>query len=266
MKQLSRKPFVLMLKDDSGEVEPIPMDLGMVNSDNALIVLDEYNDTCWVWIGRNVNMPTRMHALRIARSIQKSGHQIGVTTIGLATSKFVEMMEKDATDSQVADSIAAFKAALEGKWSFDDRVLAYRREHEAKAMAGAPPPKPPAESAPKAEPAIVAETVVDRPPPPPKPPATSQTGFSPAKPTMEITEGDKKAAHLLLATVKNSELAYIERVEKEGTTGFKIEVPGIMVIEAKPKGNYLEISPGTFGDSDAAKKIKADYEAMIKRM
>ncbi|RLI54063.1 MAG: hypothetical protein DRO87_10690, partial [Candidatus Thorarchaeota archaeon] len=90
MKQLSRKPFVLMLKDDSGELEAVPLDPGLINSDNALIVLDEYNDTCWVWVGRKVNMPTRMHAIRMARSLQKSGHQVGVTTIGLATSKFVE--------------------------------------------------------------------------------------------------------------------------------------------------------------------------------
>ena len=95
MKQLSRKAFMLMLRDDSGDVSPIQLDVGQVNSDNAIIVLDEYNDTCWVWIGRNVSMPTRMHALRMGRGIQKSGFKIGVTTIGLATSKIVEMMEKD---------------------------------------------------------------------------------------------------------------------------------------------------------------------------
>lgn len=258
MKQLSRKPFVLMLKDDSGEVEPIPMDPEMVNSENALIVLDEYNDTCWVWIGRNVKMPTRMHAVRIARGIQKSGHQIGVTTIGLAASNFVEMMEKDYTDSQVAENIAAFKAALDGKWSFDDKVLAYRREREAEAIAGAPPPRPSVTPAPREEPTIVAGATLE----PPKPLVAPK----PPQPMVEITDGDKKAAHLLLATVKNSELAYIERVERDGATGFKIEVPGVMVIEARTKGNYLEISPGSFGDSDAAKKIKADYEAMVKRI
>jgi hypothetical protein len=262
MKQLSRKPFVLMLKDDAGDVQPVPMDPSLINPENALIVLDEYNDTCWVWIGRSVNMPTRMHAIRIARGIQKSGHQIGVTTIGLSTTNFVEMMEKDSSDNQVAESIDAFKAALDGKWSFDDKVLAYRREHEAKAIAGAPiagapAPKQPESPVRESEPILVAETVSE----------TPRTFSKPdvVEPTTMLTDGDMKAAHLLLAIVKNSELAYIERVERDGTTGFKIEVPGVMVIEAKPKGNYLEISPG-FGDSEGAKKIKADYEAMIKRM
>ncbi|MHA1814303.1 MAG: hypothetical protein ACTSYX_12815, partial [Candidatus Thorarchaeota archaeon] len=85
MKTLSRKPFLLMLRDDSGELTEVKLDRALVTSDNALIVLDEYNDTCWVWIGKNVNMPTRMHTLRMARSIQKSGHKVGVTTIGMAT-------------------------------------------------------------------------------------------------------------------------------------------------------------------------------------
>ncbi len=258
MKQLSRKPFVLMLKDDSGEVQPIPMDPNHVSAENALIVLDEYSDTCWVWIGRNVNMPTRMHAIRIARGIQKSGYQIGVTTIGLATENFVEMMQKDETDSQVAENIDAFKGALDGKWSFDDKVLAYRKEHEAKAIAGAPAPKQVPKPTPTSEPTLVAKTVHE----PPKPPATPE----PVMKTTAITDGERKAANLLLATVKNSDLAYIERVEREGIAGFKIEVPGVMVIEAHPKGNYLEISPGGFGDSETAKKIKADYEALVKKL
>ena len=84
-----------MLRDDSGELTEVKLDPALVTSDNALIVLDEYNDTCWVWIGKNVNMPTRMHTLRMARSIQKSGHKVGVTTIGMATSRLVEMMEHE---------------------------------------------------------------------------------------------------------------------------------------------------------------------------
>ena len=98
MKTLSRKQFMVMLKDDSGEVNAVKLDSNLVNSDNAIIVLDEYNDTCWVWVGRNVSMPTRMHALRIARGLQKSGFQVGTTTIGMASKRFVEMMEKDDSD------------------------------------------------------------------------------------------------------------------------------------------------------------------------
>ncbi len=131
MKALARTPYLLMLKDDSGEVNAIQLDVSLVDSDNALIVMDEINDTCWVWIGRNVSMPTRMHALRIARGLQKSGYKVGVTTIGLASARFVEMMEKDDTDPDVASAIAEFKSTIKGTWSFDDTVLAYKGDAKA---------------------------------------------------------------------------------------------------------------------------------------
>ncbi len=263
MKQLSRKAFMLMLRDDSGEVSSLPLDVGHINSDNAIIVLDEYNDTCWVWIGRSVNMPTRMHALRMARGIQKSGFKIGVTTIGLAASKIIEMMEKDDTDPDIASSIAAFKSILDAKWSFDDKVLAFKKESGAVAspdpIAGAPTKKTLPKPVP--EPTIHAETVYEEPAreaaPPPTPPST---------PAPLITMADKKAAYLMLAISNNSDIFYTEKFEKGGNTGLKIEVPGVMVIEAVMKGNQLSIAPGDFGGSHEALKIKADFTAMLKKI
>lgn len=259
MKQLSRKAFMLMLRDDSGDVSPIQLDVGQVNSDNAIIVLDEYNDTCWVWIGRNVSMPTRMHALRMGRGIQKSGFKIGVTTIGLATEKIVEMMEKDDTDSEVASAIMAFKDVLNAKWSFDDKVLAFKREtgQTEEPIAGAPTKK----YVPEPESAIVAETIREEPvrPVTPKPsPAPMVT------PSMTLAE--KKAAYLLISIMKHSEIVYTEKITKGGDEGFKIEVPGVLVIEAMTKGNDLTIAPGDFGGSDAALKIKSEFVELVKTL
>lgn len=282
MKTLSRKPFMLMLKDDSGEITAIKLDPAMVNSDNAIIVLDEYNDTCWAWVGRNVSMPTRMHTLRIARGLQKSGHQVGITTIGMAASRFVEMMEKDEGDQDVANNIAEFRAALEGRWSFDDGVLAYKGETkpaepiagapttkklpevEPEPIAGAPKPKPqydePIAGAPKPKPKtapeVVAETVEEKStrPPPPPPPAPS------------ASLAEKKMAYLMLSVTRNSELVYTERFERGGKSGLKIESPGIMVIEALLDGNDLTITPGDFGGSDIGKKIKSEYEGLASKL
>lgn len=256
MKQLSRKAFMLMLKDDSGEVSPIPLDVGHINSDNAIIVLDEYNDTCWVWIGRSVNMPTRMHALRIARGINKSGFKIGVTTIGLATSKFIEMMEKDDTDPDIASSISAFKSILDARWSFDDKVLAFKKEAGTVSSPGPIAGAPIKKTIPEPKPTIRAETV-SAPVPSPTPPST---------PSLSITMVDKKAAYLMLAISNNSDIFYTEKFEKGGNAGLKIEVPGVMVIEAVKKGNQLSIAPGDFGGSHEALKIKADFQAMLKKI
>ena len=304
MKTLSRKPFMVMLKDDSGEVNAVKLDPVLVNSDNAIIVLDEVNDACWAWVGRNVSMPTRMHALRIARGLQKSGYQVGITTIGMASKRFVEMMEKDDSDQDVANSIAEFRGALEGRWAFDDGVLAYKGEAKVaepiagapkgkkildpEPIAGAPKPKPkydePIAGAPKAKPVydepiagapktkpVYDEPIAGAPEPKQVPEIVAETvreeittPTPPPAPSASLAE--KKMAYLMLSVTRNSELVYTERFEKRGKTGLKIESPGVMVIEAIVDGNDLTISPGDFGGSDIARKIKAEYEGLASKL
>ncbi len=297
MKNLSRKPFMLMLKDESGEVSAIKLDSTLVNSDNALIVLDEYNDTCWTWIGSRVNMPTRMHAIRIARGLQKSGYKVGITTIGLAASRFVEMNEKDESDQDVANNIAEFRAVLEGRWSFDDGVLAYKGETKAaEPIAGAPKkkilpepepvistPKPkyeePIAGAPKKKILPEPEPVISTPKPKyeepiagapkPAPVLVAETvkdepSVAPQAPSASLAE--KKIAYLMLSVTRNSELVYTERFQRSGKQGLKIESPGVMVIEAVIDGNDLTITPGDFGGSDIGLKIKSEYEGLASKL
>jgi hypothetical protein len=267
-KKMSRQPYMLMLKDDSGEVNTIQLDASLVNSDNALIVLDEYNDTCWIWIGRSVNMPTRMHALRMARGFQKSGHKVGGTTIGLASSRFVEMMEKDDTDPDVAKNIAEFRAVLEGRWSFDDAVLAYKGEVKvAEPIAGAPKEKLPKQDPepPKLKP--TPEPIAGAPKPKPTPELVAETIVeSPAPTAVSASLAEKKMAYLMLSITRNSDLVYTERFEKAGKKGLKIESPGVMVIEALFDGDFLNITPKDFGGSETGAKIKSEFEGLVKRL
>ncbi|TXT54326.1 MAG: hypothetical protein BAJATHORv1_70026 [Candidatus Thorarchaeota archaeon] len=268
IKTLSRRPFALMLEDDSGEIVPVKLDPAMVTSDRALIVLDEFNDTCWVWIGRNVNMPTRMHALRMGKGIQKSGHTIGVTTIGMATTHLVEMMEKDAGDPEVAGNIERFKTAIDQKWTYEDEVLATLSD-------GSGPTAPPPESSSASYEATPA--ISESPPPSPepepvstRPPKPPRKEPEPLRETVTTPTGsvgvEQKAAYLLYATVSNAELVYTERINRDGKTGFKIEAPGIFVVEAILDGDDLSIKPSNFGDNEEARKIKAEYESMIKKL
>ncbi|MFW9796804.1 MAG: hypothetical protein ACFFE2_07185 [Candidatus Thorarchaeota archaeon] len=276
MKTLSRKPFMLMLRDDSGEITTVKLDPTLVNSDNALIVLDEYNDTCWAWVGRNVPMPTRMHALRIARGLQKSGYQVGITTIGLAASRFVEMMEKDDSDQEVANNIAEFRGAIDGRWAFDDGVLAFRGEaKKAEPIAGAPTkkilpevePEPAVKlQKPEAEPEPIAGAPKLKPKPEPEPTLVAETIAESPPPAPSASLAEKKMAYLMLSVTRNSDLVYTERFERGGKSGLKIESPGIMVIEAVLDGNDLTITPGDFGGSDIGKKIKSEYEGMASKL
>ena len=237
-----------MLLDDSGEVAPVKLDPNLVTSDNAVIVLDEYSDTCWVFVGRNVSMPTRMHALRLSKSMQKSGYKIGITTIGLASSNMVEMLEKDDSDPDVAAAIGRFKEAISRKWKFEDKFLALDASLASKTMeepiAGAPIPK----TLEDATPTLTATTVAEK--APPKPVASSP-----------LSDVERRTASLLYAAVKNSDLVYTERFVRDGKMGVKIEAPGVMVIEAVQEGKTLKIDPPEFGDSESAAKIRADYEA-----
>jgi hypothetical protein len=199
----------------------------------------------------------------MARGIQKSGFKIGVTTIGLASSKLVEMMEKDDTDPDIASAIVSFKGVLDDKWSFDDKVLAFKGDAGSgtsmEPIAGAPTKSAIKDVEPELE--IKAETVHEVPVkevvPPPTPPTT---------PKKQVTLADKKVAYLMLAVSNNADIFYTEKFERGAETGLKIEVPGVMVLEALVKGNQLSISPGDFGGSEDALRIKADFTEMVKNL
>ena len=244
-----------MLLDDAGELSPVRLDPALVNSDNAVIVLDEYHDTCWVFIGRNVNMPTRMHALRMGKAVQKSGHKIGVTTIGMSTTNLVEMLEKDDSDPEVAQAIERFRSILEGNWSFDDQVLAYRDDLPREPIAGAPA-TPKAEAAPK-EPVSA--------PPERLPIQTTDTTIEPEPSALSMLT-ERKTAILLLSVIKHTELTYSERFERDGKTGVKIESPGVLALEILMEKDNISINPPDFGDSEVAKKVKAEYETLIDKL
>ncbi|MCF2136644.1 MAG: hypothetical protein K9W43_05310 [Candidatus Thorarchaeota archaeon] len=256
-----------MLQDDAGVLSEVRLDSSLVNSDTAVILLDEYNDTCWVWVGKNVNMPTRMHTLRMARAVQKSGHQVGVTTIGRSTSKFVEMMEKDAGDPEVAANINTFKEILSKPWKFEDEVLAYDEALAAQYEAAPVKIRDTAvSSAPSPPPAKTKSAPATRPPPPPPPPKTAPAAKARTAPAPSGGLAEHKIAYLLYAVVKNSDLVYTERFTRGGKLGIKIESPGTMVIEALLDGDELRINPPEFGDNADAKKIKTDYESWTAKL
>ena len=258
---------MLMLLDDSGEIKAVKLDPNLVTSDNAVIVLDEYHDTCWVWVGRNVAMPTRMHALRMSKSVQKSGHKVGTTTIGMALSNIVEINEKSDTDPDVAASIFKFRDALKSKWSYEDQILAF---DESRAATGGSPLTRRAETpttltAETVTPSMKTQSTKTAPPPPPRP--TAAPSVSRAQPASEKIDrnAEQKLAFLLLSTVKHADLVYTERFTRDGRQGVKIEAPGVVVFEAIIDGSTLRINPPNFGGSEAASRIKSEYEAWTSK-
>lgn len=279
VKTLSRTPFVLMLKDESGEITPVKLNPVHVNSDNALIVLDEYSDICWVWIGRDVSMPTRMHTLRMGRSIKRSGYKIGATTIGLAVSDFIEMREKNDNNPEVAANIEDFKNAISGSWSYEDKFLAYKEDYQVGSSDDAAIQKPAVPEPPSAmEPEEVPiPSEPEKKPLPPEP--TTPSPVASPSPTVEpppeeedfereeeqVTKlsGEQKAAYLLYSVVKHSELVYAERMDNRDKNGLKVESPGELVLTIWIEDDEIQIEPSDFGDSDISKDVKEEYENWV---
>lgn len=254
---------MLMLQDDAGELSPVKLNPHLVTSDNALIVLDELNDVCWLWIGRNVSMPTRMHALRMSKSLQRSGYKIGITTIGMASSRIAEMNEKNDSDRNVAEDIAAFKAALQGKFGFEDKYLAFpgKTKESFEPIPGSPEAARAQPSRPEPKPVVKLKPAAAEPEPVAEPVPI-------AKPTAKFpgSLADRKTAFLLFSTVKNTDLVYTERFERNGKAGIKIEAPGTMVIEVIMDGDDITVIPANFGDTDEAARIKLEYESWVKEI
>lgn len=257
---------MLMLLDNSGEIKAVKFDPNLVTSDDAVIVLDEYNDTCWVWIGRNVAMPTRMHAIRMGKSIQKSGHKVGNTTVGMAMSRVVEMNEKNDSDPEVAASMSNFRNAMRSRWSFEDEILAF---DESRMPTGGAPLTRRTEG----PPTLTAETVAPSPrpqptkpaPPPMRPAAAPAVSKSQSASQKLDRNAEQKLAFLLLSAVKHADVVYTERFIRDGKLGIKIEAPGVVVFEAVVDGSIVRVTPPDFGGSEAAARIRAEYESLTSR-
>jgi hypothetical protein len=254
---------MLMLLDNSGEIKAVKFDPNLVTSDNAVIVLDEYNDTCWVWIGRNVSMPTRMHAIRMGKSVQKSGHKVGNTTVGMALSRIVEMNEKSDSDPEVAASMSSFRNAMKSRWSYEDEILAF---DESRMPAGSSSVARRSE----APPTLTAETVAptSRPqptksaPPPPRPSTAPPASRSQPPPQKLDRNTEQKLAFLILSAVKHADVVYTEKFTRDGKPGIKVEAPGVIAFEAIVDGNTVKVTPPDFGGSEAAARIRAEYESL----
>jgi hypothetical protein len=76
---------------------------------------------------------------------------------------------------------------------------------------------------------------------------------------------EQKLAFLLLSTVKHADIVYTEKFTRDGKPGIKIEAPGVVVFEALIDGSTIRVTPPDFGGSEAAARIKAEYESLTSR-
>ncbi len=112
-----------MLHSDSGNTIPVKFDPNFITSDRCVIVLDEVNDTCWVWLGRDAGMVNRRTTLRLARSLKRLGYPMKGGNVCVGLKKLVEIDER-MDDDETHANIEAFKNALNQKYKLKDDLIA----------------------------------------------------------------------------------------------------------------------------------------------
>ena len=185
----------------------------------------------------------------------------------MASSRIAEMNEKNDSDRNVAEDIAAFKAALQGKFGFEDKYLAYpeKAKESTELIPGSPEAARAQPQRPEPKPVVELKPATAEPEPRPEPVHEPVQIAKPAD-TLPGSLADRKTAFLLLATMKNADLVYTERFERDGKAGIKIEAPGTMVIEVIMDGDDITVIPANFGDTDEAARIKSEYESWVKEI
>ncbi|MHA2059924.1 MAG: hypothetical protein ACW976_04015, partial [Candidatus Ranarchaeia archaeon] len=73
---------LLMMKYDAGELTEIPPDVNNFHSETITIVVDELNDTVWVWQGSLMPLVQRRACLNPASSMKRAGRHYKGMTIG----------------------------------------------------------------------------------------------------------------------------------------------------------------------------------------
>ena len=112
-----------MLHSDSGTTTPVKFDPNFITSDRCVIVLDEPNDTCWVWLGKDAGMVNRRTTLRLARSLKRLGYPMKGGNICVGLKKLVEIDER-MDDEETQNNLNEFKAALQQKYKIKDDLIA----------------------------------------------------------------------------------------------------------------------------------------------
>jgi len=73
---------MLMLQIEHGEKVPLPFKYENLSGDRIVAIIDEYNDTLYLWFGKDCSTVRKRSALRTAQSIKKSGFAYGQLHIG----------------------------------------------------------------------------------------------------------------------------------------------------------------------------------------
>ncbi len=102
---------------EGGIVEPIEFDKNKLVPEKSIIVMDEENQTVWLWHGQKRGLVARRTALRQAESLKGHGYQAGNAIIGRDLHKIVEIdSRKVGREPETTELFKKFEPILEASY------------------------------------------------------------------------------------------------------------------------------------------------------
>nr|MDO8090609.1 hypothetical protein [Candidatus Sigynarchaeota archaeon] len=118
-----RPSYMLMLQIEHGEKVPLPFKYENLSGDRIVAIIDEYNDTLYLWFGKDCSIVRKRSALRTAQSIKKSGFAYGQLHIGHDLKELKIVDESTMDDPETQSNHKELTAIFNRKFTMKDQFL-----------------------------------------------------------------------------------------------------------------------------------------------
>ncbi len=135
--------YMLMVKVEPGEKSPIPFSQDAINSDSLVVVIDELDGKLYFWMGKNRSLVDKRAAMRVAKSILKSGFAYGKFHVGHGLGEMVEIDESSLSEPEAKEKLAALNSLFKRPYKLKDKFLAEVEVTLPTPEAVSPPAHPP---------------------------------------------------------------------------------------------------------------------------
>jgi hypothetical protein len=124
VKNLSSGPrYALMLQIDRGERTPIPFKQTNLSNDKIVVTIDEYDNTLYLWYGKNCSEINKKMALSTAQSIKKIGYKYEQLHIGHCLKDIKVVDESNLDDPETRNNYSELTAIFNRKLAIKDKFL-----------------------------------------------------------------------------------------------------------------------------------------------
>jgi hypothetical protein len=115
--------YMLMLQIDRGEKFPIPFRASNLSSNTIVATIDEYNNSIYLWFGKDCGEINKKLALNSAQSIKKIGYVYGQLHIGNCLKDLKIVDESNLSDKETQNNYLELKIIFKRESATKDQFL-----------------------------------------------------------------------------------------------------------------------------------------------